>query len=82
MIVINVTEANWQRKSLISSTTDYCTVQIWYRHSHVVHRKIILTIEGNKQRKKIKSQYCYMCDPDNCRHEEMPHEVSCYTINI
>lgn len=44
-----VTEAKWQRKSFISSTADYCTVLIWYHHSHVVHWKIILTIEGNKE---------------------------------
>lgn len=30
-----VTSANWQRKSFISSTTDYCTVLICCYHLHV-----------------------------------------------
>lgn len=57
-----VTEANWQRESFIF-TTDYFTVLIWYHHSHVLHRKIVVTIEENKENK---SQYQYICDSDNC----------------
>lgn len=47
-----VTSANWQRKSFISSTTDYCTVLICYHHLLCTGR-LFSTLKEKKKNKKI-----------------------------
>lgn len=45
-----VTSANWQRKSFISSTTDYCTVLICYHHLLCTGR-LFSTLKEKKKKK-------------------------------